>query len=452
MLHMKNVFYFVSAVLALALSCIKLSAATKVVNSSSRICYYVAVNGSDSNTGTIDSPFATLNKAQSLLRAGDTVYIRGGVYKVTEDQITADNGFVASPFYMDKSGSKSEYICYFGYKNERPVFDLSALKPKDKRVYVFFVTGSYLHFKNFEVVGTQVTILTHTQSECFHNDGGNNNIYENLSMHDGMAIGFFLTQGKNNLILNCDAYNNYDPVSEGGYGGNVDGFGCHPKSPGSTGNVFRGCRAWYNSDDGFDLINSFAATTFDHCWAFLNGYKTNGSLAADGNGFKAGGYGMKPGTRIPDVIPSNTVRFCIAYGNKASGFYSNHHLNGDKWLNNSAYKNAANYNMVNRKSAFEIVNVPGYNHVLINNLSFSPRRNDGDIININLSRCKTTNNTFLPSNMNVSRSDFVSLDVSQLRRPRKVDGSLPDIDFMRLKKNSKLFNAGIGYSAVDKNK
>ena len=41
-------------------------------------------------------------------------------------------------------------------------------------------------------------------------------------MHDGMAIGFYLVRGSNNLVLNCDAYNNYDPVSENGTGGNVD--------------------------------------------------------------------------------------------------------------------------------------------------------------------------------------------------------------------------------------
>ena len=40
-----------------------------------------------------------------------------------------------------------------------------------------------------------------------------------------MAIGFYLLGGSNNHILNCDAYNNYDSVSEGGKGGNVDGFG-----------------------------------------------------------------------------------------------------------------------------------------------------------------------------------------------------------------------------------
>ena len=38
--------------------------------------YFVATNGSDSNSGTIDKPFATLGKAQSKVMAGDTVYIR----------------------------------------------------------------------------------------------------------------------------------------------------------------------------------------------------------------------------------------------------------------------------------------------------------------------------------------------------------------------------------------
>lgn len=222
--------------------------------------YFVATNGSDSNSGTIDKPFATLGKAQSKVMAGDTVYIRQGTYRVTEAEImehyTAGSTTWSRVFKMSKSGTgPDKRICYSGYKNERPVFDLSAVKPENERVIVFYVSGSYLHFRNIEVVGTQVTIVGHTQSECFRNEGGSDNIYEHLSMHDGMAIGFYIVTGKNNLVLNCDAYNNYDPVSDGGKGGNVDGFGGHLTSPQYTGNVFRGCRAWYNSDDGFDLIN-----------------------------------------------------------------------------------------------------------------------------------------------------------------------------------------------------
>ena len=55
------------------------------------------------------------------------------------------------------------------------------------------------------MIGTQVTITEHTQSECFRVvQGANDNLYEDLKLHDGMAIGFYLTGGNNNHILNCE--------------------------------------------------------------------------------------------------------------------------------------------------------------------------------------------------------------------------------------------------------
>lgn len=103
--------------------------------------------------------------------------------------------------------------------NREANFDLSQVKPKDQRITVFYVTGSNLYLKGFDVIGTQVTITGHTQSECFRIvKGANNNKFEDLRTHDGMAIGFYLLGGSNNHILNCDAYNNYDSVSEGGKG------------------------------------------------------------------------------------------------------------------------------------------------------------------------------------------------------------------------------------------
>lgn len=207
-------------------------------------CYFVATDGDDSNPGTISKPFASLSKAHSMLTPGDTVYIRGGTYKIKEEQMMNPNPNTTWSYVFDFSdanhtGTRDKPIRIWGYEDEKPVFDLSEVKPANKRVIVFYVSRHYYHFKNFEIVGTQVTIVGHTQSECFRNDGGNGNIYENLAMHDGMAIGFYLVRGQNNLVLNCDAYNNFDPVSDGGRGGNVDGFGGHPSSTGSTGNVFR---------------------------------------------------------------------------------------------------------------------------------------------------------------------------------------------------------------------
>lgn len=409
--------------------------------------YYVATDGKDSDSGTKEAPFATLAKAQQVVTAGDVVYIRGGVYKLSQTDITGKkDNLYHCVFLMDKSGeSEEKRICYYGYPGERPIFDLSGVKPADGRISVFYVSGSYLHFRNFEIVGTQVIPATgNTQSECLSNRGGNYNIYENLSMHDGMGIGFYLVKGAHNLILNCDAYNNYDSVSGNGSGGNVDGFGGHP-DVGSQGNIFYGCRAWWNSDDGFDLIHSGESVSIKHCWAFYNGYKPGGfSSAADGNGIKAGGYGMSVDSKIPDKIPMHIVTNCIAYRNKAGGFYANHHLGGLCFCNNTSFYNRWNYNMVNRKTKEEPVDVGGYGHILKNNLSFLPR--ESHISNIDQSTCEVKNNSFLPTLTEWAETDFQGVDPSVLVAARKEDGSLPDINFLVPDESSRAHEAKMGYS------
>ena len=98
------------------------------------------------------------------------------------------------------------------------------MKPAGYRVHAFRITGSWLHLEGFEVVGVPVTITRHTQSIAFDNQASDN-LDERLSVHVGMAIGFWIGNGSRNLVLNCDAYRNHDPVSDGGRGGNVDGFG-----------------------------------------------------------------------------------------------------------------------------------------------------------------------------------------------------------------------------------
>lgn len=397
---------------------------------------YVAPDGNDNNAGTKSMPFATIQKAQSVVQPGDTVYLRGGTYHLTEEQTAKKERGYACITYLDKSGTSGKYISYINYPGETPVFDYSAIKPEGLRVAAFYVTGSYLHLKGFEVTGVQVTIKTHTQSECFENHGSNN-IYEQLSMHDGMAIGFYLLAGSDNLILNCDAYRNWDYFSENGRGGNTDGFGCHPRA-GSKNNIFRGCRAWFNSDDGFDLINASEATTFDHCWAFYNGFNKDFGSEGDGNGFKSGGYGLKKvGNEIPDPTPRNTIQFCLAVRNKANGFYANHHTGGNNWYNNSAYRNGCNYNMLNRLRD-TAVDVPGFGHILYNNLGYKGGK---ELQQIDAAKCTLSNNYF-DMNLEATTADFISLDENLLTAPRKADGSLPDTGFMQLQSGSPFVDKG----------
>ncbi|HSD08068.1 right-handed parallel beta-helix repeat-containing protein [Flavobacterium sp.] len=402
---------------------------------------YVAPTGNDDNNGTIQNPVESIKRAQELASSGDIVYIRGGLYTMRENQISQKEHIYAYVTTLDKNG-----ISYLAYKNEIPVFDFKNVKPENFRVIAFYLTGDNIHVKGIEIIGIQVTIKTHTQSECFEIKGSNNTL-EQIKMHDNMAIGVYMLSGSNNLILNCDAYNNWDSVSEGGKGGNTDGFGAHLKK-GSINNIFRGCRAWFNSDDGFDLINNAEPVLIENCWAFYNGYSSDFVSRGDGNGFKCGGYakGRRPYADVManfTPIPKNTIRFCLAVKNKEGGFYANHHLEGNYWYNNTSYKNRVNYDMLNCVALNPTdfgTDGPGWNHEMANNLGFAAKVKE--LANIDKSRCVLKNNYFDLPSLSITSDDFLSLDEALLTAPRQTDGSLPNNDFLKLKPSTKLIDAG----------
>jgi len=66
--------------------------------------YYVSPNGSNSAPGTLSQPFQTIQKAASLMVAGDTAYIRAGVYR---EAVFAQN-----------SGTQNAPITYMPYNGE----------------------------------------------------------------------------------------------------------------------------------------------------------------------------------------------------------------------------------------------------------------------------------------------------------------------------------------------
>jgi len=398
--------------------------------------WYVATNGVDANSGTSNAPFATITRAQTAAASGDTVYLRGGTYFLQYSNVTATN----SPWVIVNNITKNG-ISYIAYPGELPVFDFSNVRPpimNSNRVTAFLIKANNCVFKGFDVVGVQVDVaLQHTQSENFRVAGGNSNRFEQLRMHDGMGNGWYLTDGANNLVLNCDAYNNRGLDS--GSLGNTDGFGCHPAHTSGTGNVLAGCRSWFNSDDGYDCINAFAVVTFSNCWSFYNGYFTNfASSTGDGNGIKAGGYGVS-GSPFPTPIPHHVVEFCLTVSNRANGFYANHHLDGQIWLNNTAYRNSVNYDMLcSTNNSSSAGDTPGFDHVMKNNLGFSAKLEE--VSELGPSNDVTFNYFTLP--VTVSTGDFMTLDTSLLTAPRQEDGSLPYIAFMQLVHNSALVDAG----------
>jgi Right handed beta helix region len=381
--------------------------------------FYVAPNGNDQSTGAMDQPFATMGQAQTAAKAGDTVYFRAGTY--TFDSATAANGVLLS-----KSGQSGARINYWAYQGEVPVFDFSGMTAQ-ARITGLRVTASWIHLKGFEVKGVPQILTTQHESWGIYNTGSNN-IYELINTHHHMGPGLFIAQGGNNLVLNCDSHHNYDPKSSTGPGTNADGFGCHIDA-GQTGNVIRGCRAWYNTDDGYDLISASEAVIIENSWAWLNGYLPDTmTLAADGNGFKAGGYGV-PATGAPANPPSHTVRFCLSFQNKAAGFYQNHHPVADHFYNNTSFNN--------RSSNYNLLGLDANVGILKNNLAYKGTA----VSNGTGAGVDDAGNSWNLAVM-VSDADFVSVSPTGIDGPRKADGSLPDIGFMHLQTGSDLIDKG----------
>lgn len=396
--------------------------------------YYVATTGSDSAAGSEAAPWATFAHAQSAVAAGDTVYFRAGTYAYTAGTSTCSSDTATiNAIELTKSGSAGKLITYAAYAGEKPVFDFAGIKDSC-RITGIRLTASYVHLLGLEIQGVPQNNAANHESWGVWNSGSNN-VFELLDLHDNMGPGLFISDGGNNLVLNCDSHDNYDPNSSTGPGTNADGFGCHIGASGK-GNVIRGCRAWFNSDDGYDLIQAQVPVTIENSWAFNNGYRSGTTTASggDGNGFKGGGYGSPP-THVPTTPPQHTIQDCVSFRNRASGFYANHHPVANYWYNDTAYDNkSADFNMLGLDGSTAI-NVG----VLRNNVALTGTvlaNGTGAMVDDQFNSWDTS------LGVTVSAADFQSTDVTGWDAPRQADGSLPALTSLHLASGSDLIDKG----------
>ena len=71
--------------------------------------YYIAKNGNDNNPGTEEKPWLTLNKAGQTATAGDTIYVKQGIYN---EQLDIKN-----------SGNENNYITFSAYSTDEVIID-----------------------------------------------------------------------------------------------------------------------------------------------------------------------------------------------------------------------------------------------------------------------------------------------------------------------------------------
>lgn len=367
---------------------------------------YVSTNGSPGNNGTGFSSGYDFRTALGKVSAGDTILVQGGTHTIARRENTANTITISC------AGSSSKLIHIIAESGKRATFDFQwpdnskYLDPNSKVTsygFWFEASAKYLYFERIGITraGYQGIYVT-----------GSNITFENCLFFDNWNSGVEVNKGGSHVTLsNCDSYGNYDSKYKNG--GMADGFAV--KQDIGPGNRMIGCRAWNNSDDGYDTYGEDGdPILFERCWAFNNGYDEGNC-----NGFKVGGN---------NAAQRNIVKNCISFGHKKKGFDQNHNMGGVTFYNCIAYKNES-YNF-----AFGEKPGSGDKHTFKNNISL-----DG---NVDVQNATESNNTW-NSGFSVSSSDFESLDLSLADSERNIDGTIPETDLFRLKSTSDLVDAGV---------
>ncbi len=372
--------------------------------------YYVDPEGDDGNTGDFEHPWATWQHAVEQLGPGDTVYIRGGRY-LPRNHPNALNVY-------HKDGTASQPICIFNYPGEAPELDCSKKEAAKPSVGVNIVGSSHIIFRGLGFTGTIQSNDGETTVGCYLYDCNRVTFIETDSYgHQGS--GFFLEGCDTITFQNCDAYGNYD-LHSATPGNNADGFGIGNNPDLADIVIMKGCRAWNNSDDGFDAYNNEGTVVLDSCWSFSNGIDRG-----DGSGFKLGRT-----TKPAGGFPQRVVRYCIAADNKFIGFNENAVNVKMNIYNNTACRNSYGYGNFD----FQGVKEEMYYR---NNLAFGNREGPTFFKEAVLDEYNSWNLT-----LSVTSEDFESTDSGAMSHGRQKDGSLPVIGFMKPKAESDLIDAG----------
>ena len=446
--------------------------------------------GWSNNKGTFDSPY-DLKTAISKLRPGWTLYLRGGEYEI-KARIDLDKEVQGSP-------TAASPIRIWAYADEKPVINCrhavgtEGIRNKDV---------DYVHWKGLE--------LKNAWNHGFRIEYASHNTYENCVSHHNAGAGFFIgfsnekmdrddinPDGEScayNVYINCDAYMNFDYHTYKGGGSdhtpgtNADGFAAKCK-PGK-GNKYYNCRAWSNSDDGWDLYEVTGGVEMINCWCwktsiwtdYVEMYReriqwekeegiyvegkyadelTEDIFAGNGNGFKIGGacyFSQGSNWENHNHLSRgiHVLRNCISFNNLRWGFDQNNHVDGAYVENCIAFNNGNTKNLSN--FGFRQINMHGTKFVFRNCISFGAKNPDTftpatcEFDHNSWNEIKDRDKSWTPFDATASydtyKKQFVSLSEEDAGAPRKADGSLPD-RFGRLAAGSIFIDMGAPTADID---
>ena len=358
------------------------------------------------NVSPTDDLAAVINK----LQAGDELYLADGQYDLT------------SNIKINRSGTASAMITIAAANGAKPILDF---RNQALNTNGITVGGEYLHIRDLTIrYAGKKGIWLEKAKYC---------ILERLDVYGCCDSGIQLRSGGHNTVVNCDSHDNFDYQNDGG---NADGF-ADKQGDACPGNVYIGCRAWGNSDDGWDSyqrVTDGTPTVYINCITYNNGPAafnmsqhpralgvdksrfegkdlTNIENGGNPNGFKLGGKSTAHNTELYR---------CLAVGHRAKGFDQNSNAGNMLIVNCTGYKNDRNYYFYNNN---------GYHLDIYNCISLAPVSKDGFQSDVT-----TQSNNTWSDGFSVSTDNFESLDVEGLiLAPRNADGTLPENLLLRLK-------------------
>ncbi len=401
--------------------------------------FHLSPEGDDATAdGSPAKPYYSLSKVVDLVNPGDSIVLEAGVYRYSQRVNIGVNG------------QKDNEITLCS-RNGRAILDFSAMADADANQGIRHC-ASYWHYCDIDIAyaGDNGLLIERNKPTggsyediVSNSDQAHHNLIERCRFYGNRDTGLQLKNlATYNFILNCDSYDNRDSSD-----GDADGFA--PKVTVGNGNVFFGCRAWNNSDDGWDSYLKCAENHFpddiysivENCWAFKNGFLADNTPSeGNGNGFKLGGNYERHNMVLID---------CLAFDNLQKSFDQNHNA-GDMTL----------------------INCSGFDHPYNSNKNRYQYRIDEDEViaqgkTLTLTNCvavwdglEAKKTAYSPvSLMNkavvttcrwqTSPADYLSTDTSGVRSARQADGSLPDIPFMKPAAEGSLIDAGTALRLSD---
>ena len=150
--------------------------------------YYVSTSGKDSNPGTMNEPWRNIQHAADVVQAGDTVYVRQGVYK---EVVT-----------MKSSGSASAgFITFSSYTGELATLDGTGQPIPNQQWGLFTIQSqSYIVINGFEIRNYKTTKVADVPIGVWIFGQGSNVQIVNNHIHN------IETNAPGNTSCNTDAF------------------------------------------------------------------------------------------------------------------------------------------------------------------------------------------------------------------------------------------------------